>query len=89
MNLHYTTQFKKDYKRVKKQNKDISKLRTAIEKLSSGEPLEPSYRDHPLSGNWKDHRDCHIEPDWILIYRITPGELCLERTGSHSDLFKK
>ena len=89
MNLHYTTQFKKDYKRVKKQNKDLSKLRTLIEKLSSGQPLEPSYRDHPLSENWKDHRDCHIEPDWILIYRITSEDLHLERTGSHSDLFNK
>jgi len=87
LNLHYTTQFKKDYKRIKKQNKDLSKLRTVIEKLSSGRPLKPGYRDHPLSGNWKDHRDCHIEPDWLLIYRITPEDLYLERTGSHSDLF--
>lgn len=87
MNIHYTIQFKKDYKKVKKQNKDLSKLRTVIEKLSSGKLLEPIYRDHPLSGNWKNHRDCHIEPDWILIYRITAEDLYLERTGSHSDLF--
>jgi len=87
LNLHYTTQFKKDYKRIKKQNKKLSKLRTVIEKLSSGRLLEPSYHDHPLSGNWKDHRDCHIEPDWILIYRIISEDLYLERTGSHSDLF--
>ncbi|BBO83325.1 hypothetical protein DSCO28_38910 [Desulfosarcina ovata subsp. sediminis] len=71
MKIHYTTQFKKDYKRIKKQNKDLSKLRTVIEKLSSKHILEQSYRDHPLSGKWKDHRDCHIEPDWLLIYRIT------------------
>ena len=89
MNIHYTTQFKKDYKRIKKQNKDLSKLRTVIDKLSLGKLLEPTYRDHPLSGNWKNHRDCHIEPDWILIYRITAEGLYLERTGSHSDLFKK
>ncbi|WP_459925890.1 type II toxin-antitoxin system YafQ family toxin [Desulfatiferula olefinivorans] len=89
MNIHYTTQFKKDYKRLKKQNKDLSKLRTVLEKLCSGKLLEPIYRDHPLSGNWKNHRDCHIEPDWILIYRITSEDLYLERTGSHSDLFKK
>ncbi|WP_419659443.1 type II toxin-antitoxin system YafQ family toxin [Desulfosarcina variabilis] len=89
MNIHYTTQFKKDYKRIKKQNKDLSKLRTVIEKLSSKHILEQNYRDHPLSGNWKDHRDCHIEPDWLLIYRITSEDLYLERTGSHSDLFKK
>jgi len=89
LNIHYTTQFKKDYKRLKKQNKDLSKLRTAIGKLSAGKLLEPIYRDHPLSGNWKNHRDCHIEPDWILIYRITDRDLYLERTGSHADLFKK
>ena len=89
MNIHYTTQFKKDYKRIKKQNKDLSKLRIVIEKLSSGQMLEPMYRDHPLSGTWKDHRDCHIEPDWILIYRTTSEHLYVERTGSHSDLFKK
>ena len=89
MNIHYTTQFKKDYKRIKKQNKDLSKLRTVIDKLSLGKLLEPTYRDHPLSGNWKNHRDCHIEPDWILIYRITAEGLYLERTGSHSDLFRK
>ena len=89
MNIHYTTQFKKDYKKIKKQNKDFSKLRTVIEKLAAGQYLEPKYHDHQLSGNWKGHRDCHIEPDWILIYRITVDDLYLERTGSHSDLFKK
>ena len=89
MNLNYTTQFKKDYKRLKKQNKDLSKLRTIIEILIAGKKLDPHYRDHQLSGNWKGHRDCHIESDWLLIYRITADDLYLERTGSHSDLFKK
>jgi len=89
LNIHYTTQFKKDYKKIKKRNKDLSKLRTVIEKLSTGQSLAPSYHDHPLSGNWKNHRDCHIEPDWLLIYRITSEDLFLERTGTHSDLFKK
>ncbi len=89
MNLHYTSQFKKDYKRISKQNKDLKKLRTVIEKLVAGQLLEPKYKDHKLSGNWKDHRDCHIEPDWILIYQITADDLYLERTGSHSELFKK
>lgn len=89
MNLHYTTQFKKDYKRVKKQNKDIAKLRAVIANLVAGQLLEPKYRDHQLSGSWEGHRDCHIEPDWLLIYRITADDLYLERTGSHSDLFKK
>jgi mRNA interferase YafQ len=89
LNLHYTTQFKKDYKRIGKQNKDLGKLRTVIKKLLTGQLSEPKYKDHQLSGNWKGHRDCHIEPDWILIYRITVDDLYLERTGSHSELFKK
>ena len=89
MNIHYTTQFKKDFKRIKKQNKDLSKLRIVIEQLVEGQTLGPKYRDHPLTGNWKGHRDCHIEPDWILIYRLSLDDLFLERTGSHSDLFKK
>ncbi len=65
MNIHYTTQFKKDYKRIKKQNKDLDKLRVVIEKLTAGKNLESKHKDHQLSGNWKDHRDCHLEPDWI------------------------
>ncbi|MBW2366333.1 MAG: type II toxin-antitoxin system YafQ family toxin [Deltaproteobacteria bacterium] len=89
MNLYHTTQFKKDYKRIKKQNKDLSKFRAVIEKLVAGQSLGPQYGDHQLTGNWKGHRDCHIEPDWLLIYRRAPDDLYLERTGSHSDLFKK
>jgi len=89
LNIHYTTQFKKDYKRIKKQNKNLSKLRVVIEKLAEGQGLESKYRDHQLSGNWHGHRDCHIEPDWVLIYKITDNDLYLERTGSHSELFKK
>ncbi len=89
MNLHYTTQFKKDYKKIKKQKKCLDKLKSVIETLVAGQLLDTTYRDHQLSGNWKGHRDCHIEPDWILIYRITSDDLYLERTGSHAELFKK
>ncbi|MHA1796420.1 MAG: type II toxin-antitoxin system YafQ family toxin [Promethearchaeota archaeon] len=89
MILHYTTQFKKDYKKVKKQNKDLSKLRVVIGKLVDQQILEPKYKDHQLTGNWKGHRDCHIEPNWILIYQLTDNVLILERTGNHSELFKK
>ena len=88
MNIYYTTQFKKDYKRIKKQNKDLSKLKIVIDMLSSGELLDEKYRDHQLTGPWKKHRDCHIEPDWILIYKLTSDSLYLERMGSHSELFK-
>ena len=88
MNIYYTTQFKKDYKCIKKQNKDLDKLKTVINILAAGNKLSEKYCDHHLSGIWKGHRDCHIEPDWILIYRLTSDSLYLERTGSHSDLFK-
>jgi len=89
LKIHYTTQFKKDYKRIKRQNKDPQKLENVIKNILSGQGLDPQYKDHPLSGNWKDHRDCHVEADWILIYRITTDDLYLERTGSHAELFKK
>ena len=88
MNLVYITQFKKDFKKITKQCKDLSKLEIVINALLNNQPLETKYQDHSLSGKWKNHRDCHIGPDWLLIYRITSDSLILERTGSHSDLFK-
>lgn len=88
MNLIYTSQFKKDFKRISKQGKELKKLENVIETLLSKKSLDPKFKDHPLSGKWKNHRDCHIEPDWLLIYQITSEAIILERTGSHSDLFK-
>ncbi len=88
MKISYTTQFKKDYKRIKRQNKDTDKLKTVIQKLACNETLEAKYRDHQLTGDWKGHRDCHMGPDWLLIYRISDADLILERTGSHSELFR-
>jgi mRNA interferase YafQ len=85
--IQYTTQFKKDYQRIKKQNKKIKKLEKVIQILFAENQLPLRYRDHQLQGKWKKYRDCHIEPDWILIYKISPHELILERTGSHSELF--
>ena len=87
MSIVWTGQFKKDYKRARKQNKDIDKLRSVIELLTQREPLPAKYRDHKLTGYSKEHRDCHIEPDWLLIYRFDGDDLILERTGSHSDMF--
>jgi len=78
LKIHFTTQFKKDYKRVKKQNKDLDKLRAVIEKLVAGQLLESRYKDHQLLGNWKGHRDCHIEPDWILITIYYTSTACGE-----------
>jgi mRNA interferase YafQ len=87
MKLAQTSQFKKDIKRLIKQGKSQKKLVAVVEILLAGMPLPPQNQDHPLKGAWKGRRDCHIEPDWILIYRRTEDEVRLERTGSHSDLF--
>lgn len=88
MRLIYSSQFKKDFKRIQSQGKNISQLEIIIETLLKKQQLEPKYRDHKLVGKWKNHRDCHIEPDWLLIYRLTEEALFLERTGSHAELFK-
>ena len=87
--IRYTSQFKKDAKRIRKRGKDFTKLKVVIDRLAAGEELEPRFRDHALVGNFRGARDCHIEPDWLLIYQIDDDELILVRTGSHSDLFKK
>ncbi|MDP2884540.1 MAG: type II toxin-antitoxin system YafQ family toxin [Ignavibacteria bacterium] len=86
--LARTNQFKRDYKKAKKRRQDISKLLEVVSRLARGEKLEPRYRDHILGGEYLDCRECHIEPDWLLIYRLTEEELVLIRTGSHSDLFE-
>ena len=90
-NIRYTVQFKKDYKLAVKRGYNPKELEKVIDFLKTGEPLPQIYKDHPLSGEWKHYRDCHIRPDWILIYRILEDSLILElsRTGTHSDLFKK
>lgn len=87
MRLSQTNQFKKDIKRALKRGKDLAKLKAVVDLLLAGHPLPPKNLDHPLGGSWAGHRDCHIEPDWILIYKILEEEIRLERTGTHSDLF--
>lgn len=87
MRLSQTNQFKKDIKRAQKRGKDLAKLKALIDVLLAGKPLPAKNRDHPLGGDWAGHRDCHIEPDWLLIYRVLDDEIRLERTGTHSDLF--
>ncbi|MDO5022234.1 MAG: type II toxin-antitoxin system YafQ family toxin, partial [Eubacteriales bacterium] len=84
-----TAAFKKDYKSAKKRGYNIKLLDKVIELLAMGENLPENYRDHELTGNWKGHRECHIQPDWLLIYRIEENllVLTLSRTGTHSDLF--
>jgi len=88
-NLSQTTQFTKDVKRMSKRGKDLEKLKAVVKKLAQGESLAAKHRDHPLVGPWKNCRDCHIEPDWVLIYSVDTHNLRLERTGTHSDLFEK
>ena len=88
MNIHYTTQFKKDYKRIKHGKEKIEELQEIIENLARSKKLDPKYYDHKLSGIWNKHRECHVKPDLILIYRKTKEDLFLERIGSHSELFK-
>lgn len=84
-----STQFKRDVKRAEKRGRDLGKLRKLLVLLIERQPLPAAYRDHPLKGNWGGYRDAHIEPDWLLIYRVDGNELLLARTGSHSDLFEE
>ena len=85
----YSGGFKRDVKRAKKRGKDMSKLRGLLELLIDGKPLPKRYRDHPLKGKWAGWRDAHIDPDWLLLYRIDGEELQLARTGTHADLFEE
>ena len=87
----FTSQFKKDYKQAMKRHLKIELLDHIIRALSEGEALPPENRDHVLTENWSGHRECHIQPDWLLIYRIEDDVLVLtlSRTGNHSDLFGK
>jgi mRNA interferase YafQ len=86
--IFQTSQFKKDFKRAKKRGKDTDKLKDVIRSIVGGLPLEERFTDHALGGKWSGSRDCHIEPDWILIYRVDDNSPYLERKGSHSDLFR-
>lgn len=84
-----TKQFSRDVDRMRKRGKDLEKLQEIVKLLAEDTPLPANYRDHPLIGSWQSSRDCHIETDWILIYTADKDSLRLERTGTHSDLFKK
>lgn len=83
----YARQFERDTRRMKKRGKNMEKLRIIIRSLVSEEALDPIHRDHKLTGNWKGRRECHIESDWLLIYKTEPDRIIFERTGTHADLF--
>lgn len=87
--IEFTNEMKRNAKLMRKRGKDMTKLTKALDLLSMGDPLPPQYRDHQLTGNLRDFRECHIEPDWLLIYQIHDDILVLTATGTgtHADLF--
>jgi mRNA interferase YafQ len=85
----YTRQFERDAKRMKKRGKNLDKLKIIIRCLVAEEPLDAIHRDHRLLGKWQGRRECHIESDWLLVYKTEIDRIIFERTGTHSDLFQK
>lgn len=89
LNVVYSNRFKADFKLAIKRNFDVSLLNEVVDKLARQEPLDPKYCDHKLTGQFKNFRECHIQPNWLLVYRVDNNdlELYLFRTGTHSDIF--
>lgn len=85
----YTKQFEKDIKRAARRGKNLEKFKIIARTLLAGGPLDPLHRDHRLIGNFQGRRECHIESDWLLIYKTEETRILFERMGSHSDLYKK
>ena len=86
--LSQTKQFVRDAKQMRRRGKDLEQLKAIVGRLARDGSLDAKHRDHALAGSWKNCRDCHIEPDWVLSYSTDPNNLQLERTGSHSNLFQ-
>lgn len=86
--IRRTSRFKKDVKRMQRRGKQFNEFKNVVRKLATGELLSAKYQDHPLAGQYQGTRECHIQPDWLLIYEATDEELILIRTGSHADLFE-
>jgi mRNA interferase YafQ len=85
----YTTRFRRDYKRVIRRNYDVALLKKVMDDLMNEVPLDKSYKDHVMFGEYKGCRECHIKPDWLLIYQIGNGLIAFERTGTHSELLRR
>lgn len=85
----YTKQFEKDLKRCRRRGKNLDKFKILARTLISGKPLDPIHKDNKLIGNYAGRRDCHIESDWLLIYKVDRNNIIFERMGNHADLFKK
>ena len=88
LNIRRLSRFRKDYKRCLKRGYEVNKLHSVLETLMQSRNLDARYRNHSLHGEYEDCRECHIEPDWLLIYQVTETELVLIRTGTHADLFE-
>lgn len=88
LRISYRNQFKKELKQQEKRGRDLKKFLEIAQKLANSKPLDAKYRNHRLAGNFKGRWECHIEPDWLLIYFKSDEEIIFERTGTHSDLFK-
>ena len=87
LDIRRTSKFKKDVKRMEKRGKNFDEFKEVIMSIATNKTLPEKYRDHSLRGNYQGARECHIEPDWLLVYELQSNELILVRTGSHSDLF--
>ena len=87
MRLIATKRFERDLRRAGRRNKDLDELWAVVDAILAGKPLEPRHRPHRLSGDWAPFHECHIEPDWLLIWNEDKDTLVLVRTGTHSDLF--
>jgi len=87
LNLVVSNKFKKDLELKRKQNKDLSKIKEVLEIIRQGKIIKKKYKDHQLKGDMKDYRELHVEPDWLLVYKVDGDTLFLIRTGSHSELF--
>jgi mRNA interferase YafQ len=88
LKISQSTRFKRDIKKMKKQGRSITELKTLVAMLAERKQLPEKYKDHSLTGDYANYRECHIRPDWLLIYKVTADELQLARTGSHSELFR-
>ena len=84
----YSKRFERDLKRSQRRGKDLEKIKAVLRHLIEGKRLDDRYFDHPLVGNYVGRRECHIEPDWLLIYKLDGGDIIFERTGTHADLFR-
>lgn len=91
LTVRQTSQFKKELKKARKQGKEMDTMDKAVSLLQNREPLPPKFKDHALTGNWEGYRECHLSPDWLLIYLIEDDVLVLTltRTGSHAEIFNK